>query len=58
MTTSVNDLIVASAALLDWAREHTSPRDPDSPHALLVALQAALAAMGAIVAPGGSPRLP
>jgi hypothetical protein len=35
-------LAEAARALLDWAREHTSPRDPNSPHALLVALADAL----------------
>jgi len=33
----------ALQALLDWGREHTSPRDANSPHHLLVAAQAALA---------------
>lgn len=41
----LDNLIDASRALLDWARENTGPHDPNSPHALLVALQAALAAM-------------
>lgn len=39
-----------AAALLDltnWAREHTSPRDANSPHKLLIAAQAALTAAGA-----------
>lgn len=34
---------LALKALLDWGREHTSPRDPNSPHALLVEAAAALA---------------
>jgi hypothetical protein len=56
MTTTpdtIERLIDASCALLDWAREHTGPHDPASPHALLVALQAALAAMGVTVQPDG-----
>jgi len=32
----------ALAALLDWGRSHTSPRDANSPHALLIAAAAAL----------------
>lgn len=35
-------LLVALQGLLDWGREHTSPRDPNSPHALLVAAQDAI----------------
>lgn len=54
---AVADLIAASAALLDWAREHTGPRDANSPHKLLVTLQAALAAMGATSGPDGVTRL-
>ena len=53
----VTDLIAASAALFDWAREHTGPRDANSPHALLVTLQSALAAMGATSGPDGVTRL-
>jgi hypothetical protein len=30
------DLLAALQALLDWGREHTSPRDPNSPHTLLI----------------------
>lgn len=30
------DLLAALRALLDWGREHTSPRDDNSPHALLI----------------------
>jgi hypothetical protein len=30
------------AALIEWGCEHTSPRDANSPHALLVAGRAAL----------------
>lgn len=32
----------AAKALLDWALEHTSPRDANSPHELLIALASAL----------------
>ena len=35
-------VLAALMALLDWAREHTSPRDPNSPHELLVAAQQAV----------------
>jgi hypothetical protein len=55
-TTPSNDLLSAAAALLDWAREHTGPRDANSPHALLVTLQAELAACGWTTAPDGSTR--
>jgi len=41
----IRDLVLAATALLDWAREHTGPRDENSPHALLITLRAALAAM-------------
>lgn len=41
------DLITAATNLLDWAREHTSPRDVNTPHALLVTLAAALTAITA-----------
>jgi hypothetical protein len=61
MTTALagtRDLILAAAALLDWAREHTGPHDPNSPHALLIALQAALTAQGCVLAPNGSTILP
>jgi hypothetical protein len=37
------ELLVALPALVDWAREHTSPRDPNSPHHLLVAACPAIA---------------
>ena len=53
MTSPTHDLAKAAAALLDWAREHTSPRQENSPHDLLVTLQAALFAMGATMAPDG-----
>jgi hypothetical protein len=36
-------LVNALRDLLAWGRDHTSPRDADSPHALLVAAAAALA---------------
>jgi hypothetical protein len=42
-TTPAPDLLTALQALLAWGREHTSPRDPNSPHALLVAAQEAIA---------------
>lgn len=35
-------LLAALQALLDWGREHTSPRDANSPHALLVAAAEAI----------------
>ena len=35
--TEVERLRMALRSLVDWAREHTSPLDADSPHALLVA---------------------
>jgi hypothetical protein len=37
------ELVAALAALCDWAREHTSPRDANSPHQLLVEARAVLA---------------
>jgi len=37
------DLLAALQALTDWGRDHTSPKDPNSPHALLVAASAAIA---------------
>lgn len=41
---ATNDQLVdALEALLDWGREHTSPTDPNSPHALLVDTAAVLA---------------
>jgi hypothetical protein len=42
--TSVQESRLAGAlrALLDWGREHTSPRDENSPHELLVAATEAL----------------
>ena len=46
-----------AVALFDWAREHTSPRDPDSPHTLLVAMKDALDAIGAHTTPDGSTSL-
>jgi hypothetical protein len=36
-------MLAALQALVDWAREHTSPRDPKSPHHLLVAACLAIA---------------
>ena len=36
------DLLAALQALTDWGRDHTSPKDPNSPHALLVAARAAI----------------
>lgn len=36
------ELYETLAALTDWAREHTSPLQPNSPHALLVAAVIAL----------------
>ena len=44
------DMLAALVALLDWGREHTSPTDANSPHALLIdAAAAALKAMGGSV---------
>lgn len=37
-------LLAALGGLLDWARENTSPRDANSPHALLVQAAEAIAA--------------
>jgi hypothetical protein len=37
------EIRTAARDLLDWARENTSPRDPNSPHEILVRLAAALA---------------
>lgn len=37
------DLAHTLRALLDWAREHTSPRDDNSPHLLLIDAAAVLA---------------
>jgi hypothetical protein len=39
---SHKDLVIALERLTEWGREHTSPRDKNSPHALLVAAVAAL----------------
>ena len=36
------DLLAALCALTNWAREHTSPQDSNSPHELLIAAQAAI----------------
>jgi len=36
LMTAAPDLFSALCDLLDWGREHTSPRDPNSPHALLI----------------------
>lgn len=41
---TASDMAKALEALLEWGREHTSPRDANSPHDLLVAAAAALAA--------------
>jgi hypothetical protein len=46
-TKKTTDLINAATDLLDWAREHTSPRDANTPHALLVTLANALTAIAA-----------
>lgn len=40
------ELSDALHALLDWGREHTRPRDPNSPHLLLIAAAAALRKAG------------
>jgi hypothetical protein len=32
----LSDVLDVLVALTDWAREHTSPRDPNSPHNILV----------------------
>jgi hypothetical protein len=54
-TDPINDRIAnALAALLDWGRENTSPRDPNSPHALLVEAAAALEARKAALCPNAS----
>lgn len=37
------DLLAALKALTEWGREHTSPRDENSPHSLLIAAVAAIA---------------
>lgn len=37
------DLLAALEALTDWGREHTSPRDDNSPHLLLIAAMEAIA---------------
>jgi hypothetical protein len=42
-------LIEASRALLAWGCEHTGPRQANSPHDLLVELQAALRAAGVAI---------
>jgi hypothetical protein len=47
------ELIIAATALFDWAREHTGPRDPNSPHDILIALQKALAECQASPTPDG-----
>jgi hypothetical protein len=38
-----SELLSALKALTDWGREHTSPLDRDSPHALLITARAAIA---------------
>jgi hypothetical protein len=40
---SSTDLYRSLRQLVDWAREHTSPCDPNSPHDLLIDASAALA---------------
>ncbi|HEX3522845.1 MAG TPA: hypothetical protein VHT52_12245 [Stellaceae bacterium] len=40
------DLIAALVGLVTWGREHTSPRDANSPHSLLVAACEALQRAG------------
>lgn len=40
---SAPDLLAALQGLCDWGREHTSPRDANSPHTLLIAGMAAIA---------------
>jgi hypothetical protein len=46
-TTMADDRITAALrALLDWGREHTGPRDPNSPHVLLIEAAEALKAAG------------
>lgn len=37
------DMLAVLKALSEWAREHTSPRDANSPHDLLVTAEAAIA---------------
>ena len=37
------EMLAALIALTDWMRDHTGPRDPDSPHDLLVAAMATIA---------------
>ena len=39
-------ITTALQAILDWGREHTSPHDINSPHALLIEAAAALKAAG------------
>ena len=41
--------------LTDWAREHTSPHEPNSPHDILVRIMAHLATLG--IAPGADGNL-
>lgn len=43
--TPAAELLLAVKALLEWGRDHTSPRDPNSPHKLLVAVNAAIIRM-------------
>ena len=40
---SAPDLLAALQALTEWGCTHTSPRDANSPHALLIAARAAIA---------------
>jgi len=53
---NLENLLATAAALLDWAREHTSPRPPNSPHGLIVDLQAELAVWGWTVGSDGITR--
>ena len=43
LITAATELLAALVGLLDWGCEHTSPRDTNSPHALLVDAAAAVA---------------
>lgn len=43
MMKAAPDLLKALRDLLDWGREHTSPRDANSPHELLIAAVNAIA---------------
>lgn len=43
MRANHDKLLEALEALTEWARDNTSPADPNSPHALLIAAQEAIA---------------